>query len=484
MKKILSVISAVLAFLLIISPIILLLCTTVFLPSQFSNTFVGALDDKYERLSSIEEPKVVVIGGSSVAFGLDSEKMEELLDMPVVNFGLYAAIGTKAMVDLSRDQIKAGDVVVLAPELDPQTLSLYFSSKNTLEAIDSDYSLALKFDIDTVLSLFGGLWQHGIDKLQFALGETPDPTGVYNAKNFNEYGDIVWDRPENVMQFFYDPNTPITLTPDIVDKEFIDYINEYIAYCKSVGATVYFSWCPMNAQAVTNPDEAYDFADYMQSVINCDFISDIGSYIIEENYFYDTNYHLNDAGVLLRTKQLIEDIYIMNGNFVAVDIDVPEKPALPEADVKFFGTDVNDKYFIYEEMANGAYKIVGLSDLGKLETKLTIPLGAEYKKVTAIDAGAFAGGVVTDVIITADTNVRNLIEGIMDGSTVTDMWIYYVFDDTLDPNSTLKPPGNFGGNLRIHIPQYSVYLTHYDWADSSKGYVFVQDIPAVTNPEE
>ena len=81
MKKILSVISAVLAFLLILSPIILLLCTTVFLPSQFSNTFVGALDDKYERLSSIEEPKVVVIGGSSVAFGLDSEKMEELLDI-------------------------------------------------------------------------------------------------------------------------------------------------------------------------------------------------------------------------------------------------------------------------------------------------------------------------------------------------------------------------------------------------------------------
>ena len=145
MKKTLSVISAVLAFLLIISPIILLLGTTVFLPSQFSNTFVGALDDKYERLSSIEEPKVVVIGGSSVAFGLDSEKMEELLDMPVVNFGLYAAIGTKAMVDLSRDQIKSGDVVVLAPELDPQTLSLYFSSKNTLEAIDSDYSLAFSF---------------------------------------------------------------------------------------------------------------------------------------------------------------------------------------------------------------------------------------------------------------------------------------------------------------------------------------------------
>ncbi|MBE6634436.1 MAG: hypothetical protein E7620_08880, partial [Ruminococcaceae bacterium] len=198
MKKRKYIISAVTAVLAILSPMLLLFASTVLLPSQFSNTFVGALDEKYERLATIEEPKLVIVGGSSVAFGLDCQKLEEQLQMPVVNFGLYAAIGTRAMMELSRDEISEGDIVVLAPELDPQTLSMYFSSKNTLEAIDGNYSLAFKFDADTVLSLFGGLWRHGVDKLGYFLSESPDPTGVYNSKNFNEYGDIVWNRPENV----------------------------------------------------------------------------------------------------------------------------------------------------------------------------------------------------------------------------------------------------------------------------------------------
>ena len=476
MKKSIFAISAVLAFVIIVSPILLLFGTTVWLPSQFGNTFVGVLDEKYDRLASIEEPKVVVVGGSSVAFGLDSQKMEEQLGMPVVNFGLYAAIGTKAMIDLSRDQIKEGDIVVLAPELDPQTMSMYFSSKNTLEAVDGNYSLALKFDIDTLLSMLGGLWKHGSDKLGYYLTEAPDPSGVYNGKNFNEYGDIVWDRPENVMQFYYDPNTVIDLSPSIVEAEFIDYLNEYISDCESKGAKVYFSWCPMNELAVKDASAAYDFQDYLTSKIKCDFISDIGSYIIKENYFFDTNYHLNDAGVLLRTKQLVEDLFIVSGKFTAVDIEVPEMPELPMADTKFFAEDENDKYFVYEELANGALMIVGLSELGKQQTTLTIPLGANYRKVTALGPGAFAGGVATAVIITEDTNLRNLIDGVMDGANVSDMWIYYVFDDLVDPNSTLKPPSNFGGNLLIHIERNSIYLTHYDWNDSSGGYTFVQDI--------
>ena len=476
MKKFKVIISAVLAFIVIISPILLLFASTLLIPSQFGNTFVGVLDEKYERLATVDGPKCVVIGGSSVAFGLDSKKMEELIEMPVVNFGLYAAIGTKAMIDLSRDQIKEGDVVILAPELDPQTLSMYFSSKNTLEAIDGNYSLALKFDIDTILSLFGGLWRHGIDKLGYFFGETPDPNGVYNGKNFNEYGDIVWDRPENSMQFYYDPNTVIDLSPSIVEEEFINYVNDYIAECESKGAKVYFSWCPMNVLAVKDVDAASDFQSFMESKINCEFISDINSYIIAENYFFDTNYHLNDAGVLLRTKQLVEDIYIINENFTAVDIEVPEAPALPQADTKYFDVDENDKYFTYTELDNGAMMITGLTELGKTQKTLTIPLGAEYKKVTAIDGGAFAGGVVETVIITKDTNVRNLIDGIMDGANVKDLWIYYLFDDTVDPMSTLKPPSDFGGNLKIHITRNSIYLTHYDWNDSSGGYDFVQDI--------
>ena len=32
------------------------------------------------------------------------------------------------------------------------------------------------------------------------------------------------------------------------------------------------------------------------------------SYLIDEKYFFDSAYHLNDEGVQIRTRQLIEDI--------------------------------------------------------------------------------------------------------------------------------------------------------------------------------
>ena len=79
-------------------------------PAQFDNTFLGELSCKIERLESIDQPKIIVVGGSSVAFGLRSDIMEQQLGMPVVNFGLYASLGTKLMVDLSKANIGEGDI--------------------------------------------------------------------------------------------------------------------------------------------------------------------------------------------------------------------------------------------------------------------------------------------------------------------------------------------------------------------------------------
>jgi len=65
-----------------------------------------------------------------------------------------------------------------------------------------------------------------------------------------------------------------------------------------------------------------------------------------------------------------------------------------------------------------------------------------------------------------------------------DIYIYYVFDDSIDQSSTLKPPSDFGGSVRIHVTRNSIYLTHYDWNDLSGGFEFVSDIePVIANEE-
>ncbi len=461
MKKIKTAALAVLLAFAILS-VLLLPAAAVLLPPAYSNTFVGALDEKVERLASVEGAKVVVIGGSSVAFGLDSALMEEHLGMPVVNFGLYAAVGTKAMLELALPYIGEGDIVVLAPETDAQTLSLYFNGDNTWKAIDDAPSLFFSFGRESKREMLGSLYSYAAAKISALKSGPADPAGVYNSKSFNEYGDIIYPRAENVMPLYYDPNTPINPSASIVSAEFLDFVNDYILRCEAKGARVYYSYAPMNAAALgadVTEQSVGEFAEFLRENIRCEHISLIESYIMDAAYFYDTNYHLNDAGVRLRTKQLIEDIRIAEEIYQAADIALLPKPELPLLDVKFFGEDENAKYFVYEALQNGGLSIVGLTALGKTQKNLILPLGAENTKVMHVGASAFAGASATRITIPEETNIRTIATGAFDGCSASSLYILYDFSDEAQK---LSPPASFGG-LSVFVPVGSAYLTHYDW---------------------
>ena len=462
------------SILIVILPIALLLGYALSIPPQYTNTFVGALDDKFERLISIDEPKVVVVGGSSVAFGLDSEIVERYVGMPVVNFGLYAALGTKVMLDLSRPGINEGDVVILAPELDAQTMSMYFNSKTTLQATDDNPSMLKYVESEHYFSLLGSLWDHVAQKLEYQRCGAPDPDGVYSSKSFNEYGDIEYKRPENIMALYYDPNTMISLDESILDDEFIDYLNDYIAYCEGRGATVYYSYCPMNNMALaegTTGESIARFEKLLKKKINCEFISYIDDYILAPGYFYDTNFHLNDTGSLYRTLSLTEDLMLAMNITTFIDEERPDVPALNDGLIKVYEKIEGTEYFIYEHLSNGNYKIVGLTEEGKTQKTLTIPLGVELPgfdygaAVTIIDEGAFEGGVVETVIIPENSYVAQLNNGVFRGSKTVKRLLVY------KPEAeTINPPFDFSGvaeGFEIHVPAGSDYATSYYWSQLS-----------------
>ena len=179
LKSIKTLVTLTAGLLAILLPLGMILPTAMALPDQYEETFYGALDDKFDRLVSIEEEKIVVIGGSSVAFGLDSAMMEKYTGMPVINFGLYAALGTKLMLDLSLPEIGEGDIVVLAPELDAQTLSLYFNSETTLQAMDGSFGMMKDIKAENLFCLLGGSWKLAAEKLSYMKnGTKPLSDGV------------------------------------------------------------------------------------------------------------------------------------------------------------------------------------------------------------------------------------------------------------------------------------------------------------------
>ena len=70
------------------------------LPHQYEDTFLGEMKYKMERLKTTEGPRIIVVGGSSVPFAMKSGLVEAYLpDYQVVDFGMYAGMGTVVMLD-------------------------------------------------------------------------------------------------------------------------------------------------------------------------------------------------------------------------------------------------------------------------------------------------------------------------------------------------------------------------------------------------
>lgn len=379
----------------------------------YGQTFLGELAPKYERLNAVDEPKVIVVGGSSVAFGLDSALLEANVGMPVVNFGLYATLGTKIMMDLSKANINEGDIIVLAPEMDAQTLSLYFNAEAALQGIESNWGMLRYIDSDNHSDLVGGLYEYITSKIKYLREGLLDPAGVYNRDSFNEYGDIVYERPYNTMLLGYDPTRTIDLTAALWDEEFVDYVNDYTAYCEKKGATVYFSFCPMNESAMastTTEDTLFEFYSYLYNTLDCEVIGNVNDYIIEQDYFYDSNFHLNDSGVVLRTSLLAHDINRARGITQHIAIDIPEAPERPMTEQEIAQADaLLASYFTYVEYGNG-YAVNGVSEEGKKQTTLTVPGSYGGKPVLAVEKGTFAGCEALTKI-TINSNIVQLMDG-------------------------------------------------------------------------
>ena len=122
-----------LASALLLLPVLLLVCAFA-LPAQYGQTFLGEMPDKLRRLENTPGKRIVIIGGSSVPFALDSALLEaQLPEYRVVDFGMYADMGTVVMLDWARSEVHPGDLFIIAPEQNAQTLSCHVNGEDALK---------------------------------------------------------------------------------------------------------------------------------------------------------------------------------------------------------------------------------------------------------------------------------------------------------------------------------------------------------------
>lgn len=411
----LSLISVLLAAIL---PMIVIISGFIIIPDPYAETFLGELSSKYDLIKEDGEGRIIIVGGSSAAFGFDSSMIAEYTGRKVVNFGLYADLGTKIMLDISRDFLRKGDLVVLSPELNSQTLSMYFKAESAWQALGGNPAMISHVGKDNYADLAGGIIKYMGSRFKYALDDTVlTPTGIYCRSSFNEYGDVAADRPYNVMTAGYDINQKISLTPDIFDPEFIDYVNAYIADAEKAGANVYFTFCPVNRSALvseTTDDSLHEFFRFVCESIHCPVIGSLQESLMDWGYFYDTNFHLNNAGVKVHTAALINDI-LRNDSAEYVDFEYPDPPGFEtdtEDDPSQLETN-EDEFFVYSSFGK-AVAIVGVTEKGRETAMLTVPESFDGKNVVALLDGCFANCTALHEV-TIGKNLTLMADGIFDG---------------------------------------------------------------------
>ena len=87
--------------LLLLAVPVQLLCWGFLLPECYDTSFLGELKYKVRLLEQTPGKRIVLVGGSSVAFGVDSGLLEDAFpEYRFLNFVMYADIVTSVMLDL------------------------------------------------------------------------------------------------------------------------------------------------------------------------------------------------------------------------------------------------------------------------------------------------------------------------------------------------------------------------------------------------
>ena len=306
------------------------------LPAQFGDTFMGELKSKYERLKETPGKRIVLVGGSGVAFDCDSAMIDEFFpSYEVVNFGMYAGLGTKAVMDLSRSYIHEGDIVILSPEQSRQTLSDYFNGEYMWQAADGAFGMLRNIKSENFETMLGNFPRFALEKLNYVMkGQKPQTDSIYQKKSFNTYGDIELDTcRENILPNGYDVNQKVRFTEDVVQPEFMDYMNDWAKRLEKKGAVVWYRYCPVNKLSVEDMDDLAAYDVFLRQKLDFPVIGNPENSLMEAEWFFDTNFHLNQPGKEVNTVQLIRDMKAMLGDDRAVTVELPEKPHRTWGDV-------------------------------------------------------------------------------------------------------------------------------------------------------
>lgn len=299
-------ISLLLAFITLTYAILL---SAILLTPDTSGYFAAAID-KHKLLATTPSPKIIMVGGSSLALSIDSPTLEMNLGLPVVNMGIHGGLGLRYMLDEIKSEIKPGDWIVIYPEY--QQFYGFFNGDDSFIALVSAFPEGIRYirSPRQVLNMFKKLplsvqGQLYARLVKLAYGEV---SGIYTRHGFNANGDLVSHLNEP-------PRTDWMSKPlfgpkdNTFDVEVLAGINEFVdeAHCHGARVLIVFAAISDIHYRDNAPKLLYVYTR-LKNETRIDYLAVPTEQVLPANLFYDSPYHLNAEGRKIETAKIINDI--------------------------------------------------------------------------------------------------------------------------------------------------------------------------------
>ncbi len=288
---------------LIVSVILVVIVTA---SPHDTNNYLAAAMDKHDILYSTESPKIILVGGSNLAFSVDSEKIEERFGMPVVNMGLHGDLGLGFMLNEVESAVGSGDIIIIFPEYE-----LFY--KIPLDGYPRELGSVIKFcpecisGIRTPAQIFNvaaGFLQMSEGDILRGIKKNTKPDKVYFRQAFNKRGDLV-SHLKQADKFA--PNNHVYEIEIISPNPAIKLLNAFYRSADLANAQVLYMFPAIPVDEYNAQEEEFQaFNDLLNSELDIPIIGTPQDFIYSEDFFYDTVYHMNRVGRDARTEHIIE----------------------------------------------------------------------------------------------------------------------------------------------------------------------------------
>lgn len=296
------------AFVLIFTLGIFLIASVFLPPKNSKQNMLYTQIDKNNLLKNVTSPRIIFVGGSNLAYGLDSKQIQDSLHINPINTGIHINIGLKYMLENTLQYVKPNDIIVLSAEYQ-QFYGDLADGEAELFSLVTDIVPQSRnlLDYKQYFNLLKLVPQFAQTKLQprFLFLKYPQDTitGRYDRKAFNQFGDATahWKlSAENPK-----PYAAITIS---FNEDILQTLSYFRFVINQKKAKLYITF--PGYQSSSYKINQIQIQQVQQKLQDNFFIliSTPKEFIIPDSWIFDTPYHLTKKGVDLRTKLLINDL--------------------------------------------------------------------------------------------------------------------------------------------------------------------------------